>query len=61
MNFEFVNKFIIIVILTTKTFLLIIFHVSKVVHLNVTNVIIKKYVFRKQRFVTILIMFVLIK
>ena len=59
-NFEFVNKFIII-ISTTKTFLLITFHVSKVVHLNVTNVTIKEYVFREHRLITALIMFVLTK
>ena len=61
MNFEFINKSIIIVIATAETFSLIIFHISKVVYLNVTNVTIKEYVFRKYRFVTILMMFVLIK
>ena len=30
-------------------------------HLNVTNIIIKEYIFRKHRFVIILIMFILIK
>ena len=60
MNFEFVNKFIVI-ILTTKTFSLIAFHASKVVHSNVTNVITKEYVFREHRFVITLIMFVFAK
>ena len=59
-NFEFVNKFIAI-ISTTKTLLLITFYVSKVVHSNVTNVTTKEYVFRKHRFVIILMMFVLTK
>ena len=56
-NFESVNKFI----SATKVFLLIVFHISKVVHSNVMNVTIKEYVFRKHRFVIALIMFVLIK
>ena len=59
-NFEFINKFIII-ISATKTFLLITFHASKIVHLNITNIMTKKYAFRKYRFVIILIIFVLIK
>ena len=56
-NSESVNKFI----ATTKTFSSIAFHASKVVHSNITNVTTKKYVFRRHRFVTILIMFILIK
>ena len=60
-NFKFINKFIIIVIATTKTPSLINFHTSKVVHLNVTNVTTEEYVFREHRFVTILMMFILIK
>ena len=59
-NFESVNKFIVI-ISTTKTFSLIAFHVSKVIHSNVIDVTIEEYVFREHRFVTILIMFVLTK
>ena len=60
MNFESVNKFVIITA-TTKAPSLITFYVSKVVHSNVTNVTIKEYIFRKHRFVTILIMFILKK
>ena len=44
-NFELVNKFIII-ISTTKAFLLKTFHVLKVMYSNITNVTIKEYVFR---------------
>ena len=36
----------------------IIFHASKVVHLNVTNVTTEEYVFRDHRFITTLMMFV---
>ena len=60
MDFESVNKFVII-IATAEALSLITFHVSKVVHSNVTNVTIKEYVFRKHRFVIVLIMFILIK
>ena len=45
MNSKSVNKFIIIVIATAEAFSLITFHASKVMHLNITNVIIKEYVF----------------
>ena len=65
MNFNAINKFAIIItiiiLIEIISFMIMTFHVSKVVHLNVTNVIIKEYVFRKYRFVTTLIMFVLIK
>ena len=59
-NFESVNKFV-IVIATTKAPSSITFHVSKIVHSNITDVTTKEYTFRKHRFVTILMMFVLIK
>ena len=59
-NFESVNKFIIITA-TTKAFLSIIFHASKVMHLNITNVTIEEYAFREHRFITILMMFILIR
>ena len=52
MNFEFINKFIIITSATKSLLLItIIFYASKIVRLNITNVIIKEYVFRKHRFV----------
>ena len=56
-NFEFISKFI----ATTKTFSSITFHISKVMHSNITNVITKEYVFREHRFVTVSIIFILIK
>ena len=55
MNFES------IIISTTESFSSITFHASKVVHSNVTNITIKEYVFREHRFVTTLMMFILIK
>ena len=61
MNFKFVSKFIITAIATAETLSLITFYISKIVHSNITNVIIKKYVFREHRFVIILMMFILIK
>ena len=59
-NSESVNKFIII-IATAKALSSITFYASKVVHLNATNITTKKYVFRKHRFVIILMMFILTK
>ena len=59
-NFDFINKFIVITS-ATEMFASITFHVSKIVHSNVTNVTIKEYVFRKHRFVTTLMMFVFVK
>ena len=41
--------------------MIMIFYAFKVVHLNVTNVTIKGYVFREYRFVIVLMMFVLTK
>ena len=61
MDFKSANKFIIIVIATAEALSLIIFHASKIVHSNVTNVTTKEHVFREHRFVTILIMFILTK
>ena len=61
MNFKSVSKFIIIVIATAEALSLIIFHASKVVYSNVTNVITEEYVFREYRFVITLIMFILIE
>ena len=60
-NFKFISKFIIIAIATAEALSLITFHASKVIHLNIMNVTIKEYAFREHRFVTILMMFVLIK
>ena len=51
----------IIILIIIISFTIMIFHVSKIVHSNVTNVIIKKYVFRKHRFIITLMMFVLIE
>ena len=61
MNFKSVSKFIITAIATAKALSLITFHASKVIYSNITNITTEEYVFREHRFVTTLMMFVLIK
>ena len=55
-NFEILENFLEIIIMKIK-----VFHILKILFSNIINIIIEKFIFWEYRFITILIIFLLIK